>query len=172
MNFQHISKSFVMYTWANARLLEKQRTRKMQERRHLKYFPPNSLSAFLSATSLERLNDLDDEAARLSLHRWKSWIFPRFMSSSNIHCMIINWLSWMLGCKVVKFDKLFHHWKCLNIARGTTDPGYWVLSLYLEFNSLHWLKIQSPSGSTCSCYKFGQHKVPLALSHCLELPYC
>ena len=79
-----------------------------------------------------------------------------------------------------------------NIARGTTDPGYWLFNLsYLSsliewhlhwfqigqlyvvplvsFQNLttrwrhqHWFQIWPPGGATCISYKFGHQMAPLA----------
>ena len=76
-----------------------------------------------------------------------------------------------------------------NIARCTTDPGYWVYNLsYLfdciefvfilateitqvSWHHLHYLRICPLRGATCISCKFGHQGAPLALPHCLRLPF-
>ena len=55
----------------------------------------------------------------------------------------------------------------INIARGTTDPGYWVYDL----NHFANLQIWKSSGATCISHKFDHQMASLALPFCLGLPY-
>ena len=61
----------------------------------------------------------------------------------------------------------------LNIARGTTDPGYWFWNL--SYISCKKINIQSKgkfnlkSGATCISCKFGHQVTPLEFQHCLGL---
>ena len=54
-----------------------------------------------------------------------------------------------------------------NIARGTTDPGYWLFNLsYLSSSikwHLHWLQIWPPDWDTCISSKFVHQMAPLEM---------
>ena len=73
--------------------------------------------------------------------------------------------SWQLQGAEILID--FFGSENINIARGTTDPGYSILNLsYLSIKIecyLHWLKIWPPDGATCISCKFGHQMAPLAL---------
>ena len=57
-----------------------------------------------------------------------------------------------------------------NIARGTTDPGYWVHDLNKLFQ-LKLFQINFSLDATCISFIVGHQMAPLILPHCLRLPY-
>ena len=64
----------------------------------------------------------------------------------------------------------YSHSRSVNIARGTTDPGYCqvaqfalVAKLSARWRHLHYFQIWPPDGATCIGCKFGHKMAPLAL---------
>ena len=102
------------------------------------------LEAFEHTQTCYAGNEITTEE-RLKFHFWARLIFSMVVSwklkkRKKLKKVNKNWKSW---------EKVKKSWR--NIARGTTDPGYWVYNLnsisdekvYSSLNSMPWVRCAS-----------------------------